>query len=177
MQAWQNHCSPNSFGGLFAKKNKIPLVATRPSVLILNGPNLNMLGLREPEIYGADTLDDIRTLCLDHGEALGLDIVFEQSNNEGDMVTAIQQARDTHAGLIINAAAYTHTSVAILDALKLLSQPIIEVHLSNPYQREAFRHQSYVAPAAKGMICGLGAQGYTLALTAIAQLLDGENNS
>jgi len=133
-----------------------------------------MLGMREPEIYGADTLDDIRTRCVDHADGLGLDIVFEQSNSEGDLVTAIQHARDTHAALILNAGAYTHTSVAILDALKLLSQPIIEVHLSNPYQREPFRHTSYVAPAAKGMICGLGAQGYLLALTAIAQLLDGE---
>lgn len=146
-----------------------------PSVLILNGPNLNMLGTREPAIYGQDTLADIERMCAGEAAELGLDIDFRQSNHEGELVSAIQSARDEHDGLILNAGAYTHTSVAILDALSMLDVPIIEVHLSNPYKREPFRHKSYVSPVAKGVICGLGAHGYLLALAALAQLLNGDD--
>jgi 3-dehydroquinate dehydratase II len=147
----------------------------RPSVLILNGPNLNMLGVREPEIYGSQTLADIEAMCGEEAERLGLEIDFRQSNHEGELVSAIQSARGVHDAIIINAAAYTHTSVAILDALMTAETLVIEVHLSNPYKREPFRHRSFVAPAAKGMICGLGAQGYLLALAAVARLVNGEN--
>jgi 3-dehydroquinate dehydratase-2 len=137
-------------------------------IFILNGPNLNMLGLRQPEIYGHETLDDIEASCKSYGESLGLEIDFRQSNVEGELVTWIQEARAEADGLIINAAAYTHTSVAIQDALMLLSVPVIEVHLSNIHKREAFRHHSYVAAAAQGMICGFGSRGYLMALDALA---------
>lgn len=136
-------------------------------ILILNGPNLNMLGLREPDIYGVETLDDIKGMCLEAAEKLGASIDFRQSNHEGELVTWIQEARGTVDGLIINAAAYTHTSVAIHDALRLLECPIAEVHLSDPKKREAFRHVSYIEPVAKIHISGKGAAGYTEALTAI----------
>ena len=140
------------------------------TITILNGPNLNMLGTREPEIYGATTLADIEELCIDTAQQNGLKVVFKQTNHEGELVELVQQAGNT-AGLIINAGAYTHTSVALHDALKTLSVPIIEVHLSNIYQREPFRHHSYVSPLAKGIICGLGAQGYALAIEALAELV------
>lgn len=136
-------------------------------ILILNGPNLNMLGLREPDIYGVETLDDIKGMCVEAAEKLGASIDFRQSNHEGELVTWIQEARGTVDGLIINAAAYTHTSVAIHDALRLLECPIAEVHLSDPKKREAFRHVSYIEPVAKIHISGKGAAGYTEALTAI----------
>jgi len=134
-----------------------------------------MLGVREPEIYGSQTLADIEAMCGEEAERLGLEIDFRQSNHEGELVSAIQSARGVHDAIIINAAAYTHTSVAILDALMTAETLVIEVHLSNPYKREPFRHRSFVAPAAKGMICGLGAQGYLLALAAVARLVNGEN--
>lgn len=140
-------------------------------VTILNGPNLNLLGTREPEIYGSETLSDIQQLCMGKAGALGLSVDFKQSNIEGELVTWIQEARINSVGMIINAAAYTHTSVAILDALNTCDYPIIEVHLSNIHQRESFRHKSYVSRAADGMICGLGSIGYTLALDAIAARL------
>jgi 3-dehydroquinate dehydratase II len=143
-----------------------------PSVLILNGPNLNLLGRREPEIYGTVTLEDIGQLCLKTADALGLHADFRQSNHEGELVGILHEAIDTHAAVIINAAAYTHTSVVIHDALKLFPGPVIEVHLSNIFAREAFRHQSFVSPVATGVICGLGAQGYALALQAVKNLLD-----
>ena len=149
-------------------------MAVDVSVLILNGPNLNMLGLREPEIYGSQTLDDIEALCQERAEQLGLTIDFRQSNHEGELVTWIQQARNDYDGIVINAAAYTHTSVAILDALTTAELPVIEVHLSNIFKREAFRHHSYISPIARGVICGLGATGYVLALDAMAGIL--ENN-
>lgn len=141
------------------------------TVTILNGPNLNLLGTREPEIYGSETLSDIDKLCADKAETLGLVSDFKQSNVEGELVSWIQDARSTSVGIVINAAAYTHTSVAILDALNTCDCPIIEVHLSNIHQRESFRHKSYVSRAADGMICGLGSIGYTLALDAIAARL------
>lgn len=142
------------------------------SVLILNGPNLNMLGVREPHIYGSDTLIDIESRCMERSSSLNIALDFRQSNIEGELVTWIQQARREQDGLIINAGAYTHTSVAILDALRLFEGPIIELHLSNIHAREGYRSKSIIAEAAKGIICGFGADGYTLALDAIARLLD-----
>lgn len=140
-------------------------------VLILNGPNLNMLGTREVEIYGRETLADIEAKCRAHGTSLGLEVDFRQSNAEAELVTWIQQARGQVAALILNAGAYTHTSIAILDALKMLDVPAIEVHLSNIFQREPFRAESYVSRAAKGVIAGFGGHGYRLALDAISQLI------
>ncbi len=142
------------------------------SILILNGPNLNMLGVREPAVYGSQTLDDLEAMCQDRAESLGLVIDFRQSNSEGELVGWIQQARTDNDGIIINAGAYTHTSIAILDALTLAELPVIEVHLSNIFRRESFRHHSYVSMAAKGVICGLGVNGYLLALDAMASFLD-----
>ena len=142
-----------------------------PKILVINGPNLNMLGTREPEIYGTETLADIETGCRSRAGELGLDVEFRQSNTEGDMVDWIQQANAEHAGLIVNAGAYTHTSVAVLDALLACDLPVIEVHLSNIQRREDFRHESYVSKAATGMISGLGGHGYQLALEALARIL------
>jgi len=140
-------------------------------VLILNGPNLNLLGEREPNLYGDQTLDDIGAICQDVAQKLALELDFRQSNVEGELVSWIQQSRDTASGIVINAAAYTHTSVALLDALLACDIPVIEVHLTNIYQREEFRHNSYVSRAATGVICGFGAHGYVLALDAMAQIL------
>jgi 3-dehydroquinate dehydratase-2 len=137
-------------------------------ILIINGPNLNMLGTREPEIYGSLTLLDIENSCRDRAKSTGAEIDFFQSNHEGEMVSEIQQAANNDCtGIIINAGAYTHTSVAIHDALKMTGLPIIEVHLSNIYKREEFRHKSYISPLAKGVICGLGVQGYLAAIDAL----------
>lgn len=140
-------------------------------VLIVNGPNLNMLGKREPEIYGTQTLADIEAACRAHAQPLGLTLEFFQSNDEGELITRLQQAVGKVSGLIINAGAFTHTSIALHDALAMHKAPIIEVHLSNIYKREEFRHKSYVSPVAKGVICGLGAEGYLLALTALKSLI------
>lgn len=147
-------------------------MAQLPSILVLNGPNLNMLGVRDPAIYGSDCLEDIEQACADRAAQLGLTVDFRQSNLEGELVTWIQAARASHDGIIINGAAYTHTSIALHDALSLTELPIIEVHLSNIYRRETFRHHSYISPVAKGVICGLGAHGYVLALDALARLID-----
>lgn len=136
-------------------------------ILIINGPNLNLLGTREPEIYGSETLDDIKNKCEKKAKDLSLQVDFRQSNDEGEIVTWIQEARKKHAGIIINAGAYTHTSVAIRDALLGVDMPIIEVHISNIFKREEFRHHSYISDVAMGMICGLGSKGYILALEAI----------
>ena len=138
-------------------------------ILILNGPNLNMLGVREPEIYGHKTLDDIRQDCEGHAAA-GVTIDFRQSNSEADLIDWIQQARDTADGIIINPAAFTHTSVAILDALVLTGLPVIEIHISNIFRREGFRQHSYVSAGATGIISGFGAHGYLLAIDAMAEL-------
>ena len=140
-------------------------------VLILNGPNLNMLGQREPEKYGKATLSDVEALCATTASTLGLAVDCKQSNIEGEMVTWIQQARTSYAGIIINPGAYSHTSIAIMDALLAAEKPVIEVHLTNIHAREEFRHHSYVSKAAKGVICGLGIDGYALALQAMAKLL------
>ncbi len=141
-----------------------------PTILILNGPNLNMLGVREPEIYGKATLGDIEALCLGHARTLGFRLDFRQSNIEGELVTLIQKAKGTAKGIIINAGAYTHTSIAILDALSTVQLPTVEVHLSNIHRREEFRHHSYVSKASTGMICGFGPHGYILALDALANI-------
>ena len=142
-------------------------------ILILNGPNLNLLGVREPATYGADTLADVEKLCATEAKAHGLTIDFRQSNHEGELVTWIQEARGTADAVIINPAAYSHTSVAIHDALRMLEVPIVEVHLSNIHAREAFRHHSYVSAVATAVICGLGPQGYRLAIAALAEKLKG----
>ncbi len=141
------------------------------TIMILNGPNLNLLGTREPEIYGSETLADIESRCHQRAQSLGLAVDFRQSNIEGQLVEWIHEARQSAKGIIINAAAYTHTSVALLDALNTCEMPIIEVHLSNIHQRESFRHKSYIARAADGMICGLGSLGYELALEAVSKRL------
>ena len=142
-----------------------------PAILVLNGPNLNLLGMREPDIYGRASLDDVRAAAERTAERHGMVADFRQSNDEGQLVSWIQDARNTAAGIVINAAAYTHTSVAILDALLACGKPVIEVHLSNIYTREDFRHHSYVSRAATGVICGFGPFGYALAIDAMADLL------
>ena len=143
-------------------------------ILILNGPNLNMLGIREPHIYGSESLEDIESMSKDQARLHGLAVDFRQSNFEGELVTIIQQARDNSSGIILNPAGYTHTSVAILDALKLTDLPVIELHLSNPHKREEFRHKSFVSEVATGIICGFGPFGYILAIDALARLIDSE---
>lgn len=142
-----------------------------PKILVINGPNLNMLGVREPAVYGRSTLADIEKLCRRHARPLGLALDFRQSNHEGELVTWIQESRKEHAGIVINAGAYTHTSIAILDALQATELPVIEVHLSNIFRREEFRHHSYVSLAARAVICGLGPGGYRAALEAMAEIL------
>lgn len=142
------------------------------SILILNGPNLNLLGSREPDVYGTETLADIEAACAKRAKGLGLQVEFRQSNSEGEMVDWVQQAGAAHAGLVVNAGAYTHTSVALLDALLACDLPVIEVHLSNIYQRDEFRHHSYVSKAAVGVICGFGGFGYEMALQALARRLE-----
>lgn len=139
----------------------------KPTILILNGPNLNMLGSREPDIYGAETLESIAAMCADHATKLGYETEFRQSNHEGELVTWIQQSGPTAAGIAINAGAYTHTSVAVRDALLTTRVPIVEVHLSNIYRRETFRHTSYISDIADGVICGFGSQGYVMAIDAV----------
>jgi 3-dehydroquinate dehydratase-2 len=141
------------------------------SVLILNGPNLNLLGDREPQIYGHETLADIEAAARSHGQDLGLEVEFRQSNHEGQLIDWIHEARGRAAGVIVNAGGLTHTSVALLDALISADMPVIEVHLSNIHRRDAFRRQSYVAQAATGSICGFGSHGYLLALDALARLI------
>lgn len=140
----------------------------RKSVWVLNGPNLNLLGQREPGIYGGDTLEDIERNCRAAAEAHGFGLEFRQTNHEGELVGWIQESRLAAAGLAINAGAYTHTSVAMHDALRLLDIPIVEVHLSNIFAREKFRHRSFVSPLAVGIISGFGGHGYVLAIDALA---------
>lgn len=137
------------------------------SLLVLNGPNLNLLGTRQPEIYGSTTLADVEALCRAAGDRLSLAIDFRQSNHEGVLIDWIHEARGKHAGIVINAGAYTHTSVALMDAIASVELPVAEVHLSNIHRREEFRHLSYISKVALGMICGFGAQGYVLAIEAL----------
>jgi 3-dehydroquinate dehydratase-2 len=147
-----------------------------PSVLILNGPNLNLLGRREPGIYGHTTLADVEAMCAAEGDRLGVAVDCRQSNSEGELVTWVQQVPGRFAGLILNAGAYSHTSIALLDAARILDEPLIEVHMSNIYQRETFRQHSYVSLAANGVLCGFGARGYLMALQAIAAMLADANS-
>ncbi len=144
------------------------------SILILNGPNLNLLGTRQPEVYGSTTLADVERACVAKGEALGVGIDFRQSNSEGTLVDWIHEARSKHAGIVINAGAYTHTSVAIMDAISSVELPVIEVHLSNIHRRESFRHLSYISKVSVGMICGFGAFGYLMALDGLLNHLSGK---
>lgn len=141
------------------------------TVFILNGPNLNLLGKRQPEIYGADTLEDVQTQCRETASRYGITIDLRQSNHEGQIIDWIHQARDEAAGIIINPGAFTHTSVAILDALNAYDGPVLEVHISNVHKREAFRHHSYVSLRAEGVIAGFGVQGYRLAVDRMGTLL------
>ena len=141
------------------------------TIYILNGPNLNLLGTREPEKYGRSSLADVEKLCQATAKRFGLDIVFRQSNMEGELVTWIQEARTAANGIVINPGAYGHTSIALLDALRMADKPVIELHLSNIHRREAFRHHTYTSQAATGVICGFGAHGYVLALDAMAELI------
>ncbi len=141
------------------------------SILVINGPNLNLLGTREPEIYGADTLDDIKNMMTSKASPLDLAIDFRQSNVEGEIVNWIQEARTDFDAIIINAGALTHTSVAIMDALLAVDKPTIEVHLSNIFKREEFRHHSYISAAAVGMITGFGAIGYLMAIDAVTDIV------
>ena len=146
-------------------------------ILILNGPNLNLLGTREPHIYGSTTLAEVEEMCRRRAEKRGLTIVFRQSNSEAEIIDWIQGGINSAEGIIINPAAFTHTSVAILDALSMVKHPIIELHISNPHKREAFRHHSYVTLAATAVICGLGVNGYPLAVDAMADLLEARNGA
>ena len=143
-----------------------------PTIHILNGPNLNRLGLREPDIYGATTLADLEAKSRERAAALGFDVVFRQSNHEGVLVDWLQEASDA-AGIVLNAGAYTHSSVALHDAIRAIDAPVIEVHLSNVFAREEFRHHSTLSPVAKGVICGFGADSYILAIEGIAGLRAG----
>lgn len=148
----------------------------RPLISVLNGPNLNMLGQREPEIYGKETLDDVEQICFQQAESMGLRIDFRQTNSESELISWVQGCSNRAQGIIINPAAYSHTSVALLDALLSVSLPIVEVHISNIYQREAFRHHSWVSRAATGIICGFGIKGYALALQAMGDLIINEES-
>jgi 3-dehydroquinate dehydratase-2 len=141
-------------------------------IYVLNGPNLNMLGLREPQVYGSETLGDVEARCSARAKALGHSIVFHQSNIEGELVTWIQDARTKAAGIVLNAGAYTHTSIALHDALKAAEVPAVEVHLSNVHKREDFRHHSVIAAAVNGVICGFGSNSYELGIEAIAAILN-----
>ncbi len=146
-------------------------MAPTATILVLNGPNLNLLGTREPSIYGRDSLADIEAACRARAEALKLGLEFRQSNHEGELIDWVQAARGRIAGIVINPAGYGHSSVALLDALLASELPVIEVHLSNIFRREAFRRHSYVSEAARGVICGLGPRGYLLALDALADMI------
>ncbi len=144
-----------------------------PAIYVLNGPNLNLLGVREPDIYGHETLSDVQGLCEQASQ--GLPVVFRQTNHEGEMIDWIHEARDRACALVINAAGYTHTSVALHDALKTLTVPVIECHLSNPAAREPFRHHSFVSPAASGIVSGFGPLSYELAIKAALRLMQTRN--
>ncbi len=145
---------------------------TPPLIAVLNGPNLNMLRTREPEKYGSTTLDELEALCAEVAEEVGLAIDFRQTNGEGELVTWVQECRGRAAGIIINPAGYTTTSIAVMDALLAVDLPVIEVHITNIHRREEFRHNSYVSKAATGVICGLGVGGYALAIRAMADLVE-----
>lgn len=142
------------------------------SLLVLNGPNLNLLGQRQPEVYGKTTLAEVEAACAQHGTASGFSVTCMQSNHEGALVDAIHAAKGVHDGIILNAGAYTHTSIALMDAIASVELPVVELHLSNIHAREEFRHTSYIAKVAIGQICGFGPHGYILALDALKAHLD-----
>lgn len=142
-----------------------------PLIAVFNGPNLNLLGSREPTLYGAATIDDLEALCVETAEALDLSIDFRQTNHEGELITWVQQCRDRARELVINPGGYSHTSVALMDALLAAELPVVEVHLTNIHAREDFRRSSLISRVAQGVICGLGIRGYGLALTALAEML------
>ena len=144
-------------------------------ILVINGPNLNLLGTREKDKYGKSSLNDIKIKCENYAKTAGLEIDFKQSNVEGEIVNFIQDARDKYDGIVINAGGYTHTSVAILDALLAVKKPTIELHITNIYKREDFRHKSMISKAADGIICGLGVKGYIMALEGIKEIINNEN--
>ena len=144
-------------------------------IIIINGPNINLLGEREQSQYGLDTFEELKEKCLDKSKEIGLEVNFTQSNLEGEIVNIIQEARKEYKGMIINAAGFTHTSVAIRDALSLFKKPIIELHISNIYKREEFRHKSLISDIATGGIFGLGTEGYILAIISIQKMLENEN--
>ena len=144
-------------------------------ILVINGPNLNLLGTREKEKYGQSSLEDIKNKCETHAKKIGLELDFRQSNVEGEIVNFIQESRKEHSGIIINAGGYTHTSVSILDALLAVKKPTIELHITNIYKREDFRHKSLISKAADGIICGLGSEGYIMALDGIKKIIKNEN--
>ena len=152
-------------------------MAKAPKVLILNGPNLNMLGTREPDVYGRESLADIESKSRKHGESLGLVVDCRQSNSEGQLIDWIQDACNSHDALVINPAGYSHSSIAIMDALIAAQLPLIEVHLSNIHRREAFRHHSYVSKVADAVLCGFGSQGYLMALDALALRLNAQQET
>ena len=144
-------------------------------ILVINGPNLNLLGTREKEKYGQSSLEDIKAKCESHAKKIGIDIEFKQSNVEGEIVNFFHESREKNDGIIINAGGYTHTSVAILDALLAVKIPTIELHITNIYKREEFRHKSLISKAADGIICGLGVSGYLMAIDGIKKILNNEN--
>ncbi len=144
-------------------------------IIIINGPNLNLLGEREQSQYGSDTFKELKEKCLTKSKEIGLEVNFTQSNLEGEIVSIIQEARKKYEGMIINAAGFTHTSVAIRDALSLFKKPIIELHISNIYKREEFRHKSLISDIATGGIFGLGTEGYILAIISIQKIIENEN--
>ena len=144
-------------------------------ILVINGPNLNLLGTREKEKYGSTSLEDIQKKCESHSKKIGLNMDFKQSNVEGEIVNFIQNTKDNYQGIIINAGGYTHTSVAILDALLAVKKPTIELHITNIYKREDFRHKSLISKAVNGIICGLGIDGYIMALDGIKKIISNEN--
>ena len=147
----------------------------KKNIIIINGPNLNLLGEREQSQYGVTSFNDLRKMCENKTDELGIDMDFKQSNIEGEIVTDIQNARKKHDGMIINAAGFTHTSVSIRDALAVFKKPIIELHISNIYKREKFRHKSLISDIATGVICGLGIFGYILAINSLLEILKNEN--
>ena len=144
-------------------------------ILVINGPNLNLLGTREKEKYGQSSLEDIRNKCEAHAKKIGIEVEFKQSNVEGEIVNFIQETRKKYNGIIINAGGYTHTSVSILDALLAVKKPTIELHITNIYKREDFRHKSLISKAGDGIICGLGSDGYIMALNGIKKIINNEN--
>lgn len=153
-----------------------PVMIKRPLIVVLNGPNLNMLGMRQPEVYGRATLDDVEQICIQAAERLDVGIDFRQTNGEGELVSWVHECRNRAQGIVINPAAYGHTSIALLDALLAVELPVIEVHISNIHRREEFRHHTYCSRAAAGVICGLGVRGYALALQAMTDMILDEND-